>query len=91
LWKLTGLGDVKSLGLLAELGKLLDGLLVQLNLLEVAADTSGSDGLGDDDVVVEGGPGEDNLGGGDLLALGLGEALGDGLDLGGVDEERLTP
>lgn len=42
-------------------------------------------------MVVEGGPGEDDLGGSDLLALGLGEALGDGLDLRGVDEERLAP
>lgn len=33
------------------------------------------------------GPGEDDLGGGDGLALLLGEALGDGLDLGGVDEQ----
>lgn len=32
-------------------------------------------------------PGEDDLGGGDGLALLLGEALGDGLDLGGVDEQ----
>ena len=48
-------------------------------------------GLGDDDVVVEGGPGEDDLGGRDLLTLGLAEALSDSLDLGGVDEERLAP
>lgn len=33
------------------------------------------------------GPGEDDLGGGDSLALLLGEALGDGLDLGGVDQQ----
>lgn len=33
------------------------------------------------------GPGEDDLGGGDGLALLLGEALGDGLDLGGVDQQ----
>lgn len=36
------------------------------------------------------GPGEDDLGGGDLLAGG-GQAVGDGLDLGGVDEERHAP
>jgi hypothetical protein len=89
--RLTGLGNVETLGLLAELLKLLDSLLVDLNLLEVAANASGSNGLGNDDLVVEGGPGEDNLGGGDLLALGLAEALSDGLDLGGVDEERLAP
>lgn len=33
------------------------------------------------------GPGQDDLGGGDGLALLLGEALGDGLDLGGVDQQ----
>jgi hypothetical protein len=42
-------------------------------------------------VVVEGGPGEDDLSGCDLLTLGLAEALSDSLDLGGVDEERLAP
>lgn len=42
-------------------------------------------------MVVESRPGENNLGGGDLLALGLAEALSDSLDLGGVDEERLAP
>ena len=42
-------------------------------------------------MVVESGPGEDNLGGCDLLALGLAEALSDSLDLGGVDEKRLAP
>lgn len=89
--RLTGLGDVETLWLIAELLKLLDSLLVKLHLLEVAANTSGSNGFGDDDVVVEGGPGEDNLGGCDLLALGLAEALSDGLDLGGVDEKRLAP
>lgn len=89
--RLTGLGDVETLGLLAELLKLLDSLLVKLHLLEVAANTSGSNGLGDDDVVVEGGPGEDDLSGCDLLTLGLAEALSDSLDLGGVDEERLAP
>lgn len=33
------------------------------------------------------GPGEDDLGSGHGLALLLGELLGDGLDLGGVDEQ----
>lgn len=33
------------------------------------------------------GPGEDDLGGSDGLALLLGEVLGDGLDLGGADEQ----
>jgi hypothetical protein len=42
-------------------------------------------------VAVEGRPGEDDLGGGDGLALGGAEALGDGLDLGDVDEEREAP
>jgi hypothetical protein len=88
---LTGLGNVESLRLLAELVELLDGFLVELNLLEVGADASGSDGLGNNDVVVEGGPGEDDLGGGDLLALGLAEAFSDSLDLRGVDKERLAP
>jgi len=36
------------------------------------------------------GPGEDDLGGSDGLALLLGEVLGDGLDLGGVDEQGQT-
>lgn len=42
-------------------------------------------------MAVEGRPGEDNLGGGHGLALGGAEALGDGLDLGDVDEEGETP
>lgn len=37
------------------------------------------------------GPGEDDLGGGDGLAGGLGETLGDGLDLVGVDEQGHAP
>lgn len=84
-------GDVEALGLLAELAELLDGLGVKLNLLEVLTDARGGDGLGDDEVAVEGRPGEDDLGGGDGLALGGAEALGDGLDLGDVDEEGEAP
>lgn len=89
--RLVSLGNVESLRLLAELVKLLDGLLVEFNLLEVRANASWGNRLGDDNVVVEGGPGEDDLGGCDLLALGLAEALSNSLDLRSVDEERLAP
>jgi hypothetical protein len=89
---LTSPGDVVALGRLANLVNGLDGLVVELDLLEVGANARGGDRLGDDAAsagrgAADLGPGEDDLGGGDLLALGLGEALGDGLDLGGVDEE----
>ena len=71
----------------SDLGDLLGG---ELDLLEVGGDTSGSDGLGDDTVATDLGPGEDDLGGGDLLAETLAGLLGDGLDLGAGDEEGLA-
>ncbi|KAI6773611.1 hypothetical protein HG531_000460 [Fusarium graminearum] len=83
--------NIEALRLLSELAKLLDSLLIELNLLKVGANASGGDGLGNNDVVVEGGPGKDDLGRSDLLALGLAEALSDSLDLGSVNEERLAP
>lgn len=71
----------------SDLGDLLGG---ELDLLEVGGDTSGSDGLGDDTVATDLGPGEDDLGGGDLLAETLAGLLGDSLDLGAGDEEGLA-
>lgn len=89
---LTSPGDVVALGRLANLVNGLDGLVIELDLLEVGADARKGDRLGDDAATAgrgaaDLGPGEDDLGGGDLVALGLGEAVGDVLDLGGVDEE----
>ena len=78
------------MGLLANLLERLDGLVVKVGLLEVLADARRRDALGDDGVAAELGPGEDDLGGGDGLAGAAGEALGDGLNLGGVDEQGLA-
>lgn len=88
---LTSERNVESLRLLAQLLKLLDGLLVELNLLKVLTDSRGGHTLGNDGVVVESRPGENDLRGGHSLALSLGETVGDGLDLGGVDEQRDAP
>lgn len=87
-WKqLTVEGNVEALRSLAQLGQSSDSLVVQVDLLEVLGNASLGDGLGNDGVAANLGPGEDDLGGGDGLALLLGEALGDGLDLGGVDQQ----
>lgn len=66
---------------LADLGEGLDGLIIELNLLEVLDNAGRSDGLGDDGVAGEQAPGEENLSGGDGLALGSGQAGSDGLDV----------
>lgn len=63
---------------------LLKVLLGQLNLLEVVADARSSDGLGDDRVATDLCPGEDDLCGGGVEAVGN---LLDGLVL---DEEGLA-
>ena len=85
---LTGRRDVEALRRLAELVDGLDGLVVELDLLEVLADARRGDGFWDDAVAADLGPGEDDLGGGDGLALDLGQAVGDGLDLGDGDQQR---
>lgn len=87
---LTGGGDVVALRVLANLGNGLDGLIVELNLLEVGADAARGHRLGDDAASTDLGPGEDDLGRGNLGTLGLGQAVGDGLDLGGVDKEGVA-
>lgn len=66
----------------------LDGLVVKVDLLEVLVDACKSDGLGDDSVAANLGPGEKNMGRGDSLALGGGQALSGGLDVGVGDEQR---
>lgn len=86
--RLTVEGNVEAVGSLAKLVQRSDSLVVQVNLLEVLGNASLGDGLGDDGVAANLGPGEDDLGGGDGLALLLGQVLGDGLDLVGVDEQR---
>lgn len=85
---LTVVRNVESVGLLAQLVEGGNGLVVQVDLLEVLGDAGQGDGLGDDGVAADLGPGEDDLGGGDGLALLLGQVLGDGLDLVRVDEQR---
>jgi hypothetical protein len=86
--RLTVEGNVEAVGGLAELVQRSKSLVVQLDLLEVLGNARNGDGLGDDGVAADLGPGEDDLGGGDGLALLLGQVLGDGLDLLGVDEQR---
>lgn len=90
-WRRTSLGDVEALRSLAKLVKVLDCLVVELNFLEVLTDARGGHRFGDDGVVAENGPGDDDLSGGDGLALGGSETVGNGLDLGGVDEQRDVP
>lgn len=68
----------------ADLGNLLGS---KLNLLEVVANARRGHRLGDDTVTTDLGPGEDNVGRGDLLAGTLGDSLGDLLDLRAGDEE----
>ena len=84
---LTGGGDVVTLRCLANLSDSLDSLVVEFNLLEVGTDAARGDRLGDDAAAANLGPGEDDLGRSDLGALGLAEAVGNGLDLRAVDEE----
>lgn len=69
---------------LADLLNLLKVVLGDLDLLEVVADTAGGDGLGDDRVATDLGPGEDDLSGAGV------EALSDLLDDLVLDEERLA-
>jgi hypothetical protein len=78
---LTVGSDVEALRRLAQLGDGRNILLRQLDLLKVGADARGRDALGDDRVAADLGPGEDDLGGGGA------EALGDGLDLGVLDQQ----
>lgn len=73
---------------LANLVETLNVLLVEIDLLKVLTDAAGGDRLGDDGVAANLGPGEQDVGGGDGLALGGSEALSDGLDLGVDDQER---
>lgn len=73
--------------LLAQLVQRSDRLVVQLDLLEVLGDARLGNRLGNDGVAANLGPGEDDLGGGDGLALLLGQVVGDGLDLVGADEQ----
>lgn len=70
--------------LLADLLNLLKVLLGELNLLEVVADTGSSDGLGNDRVATDLSPGED-----DLCGRGV-EAVGNLLDRLVLDEEGLA-
>lgn len=87
----VSLGNVEALRALAELLEVLNGLFVELDFLEVLTDTRGSDRFGDDGVVAENRPSNDDLGGGDSLAPGGSESVGNGLDLGVVDEQRDVP
>lgn len=86
--RLTVEGNVEAVRGLAKLVQRSNSLVIQVNLLEVLGNASLGDRLGDDGVAANLGPGEDDLGGGDGLALLLGQVLGDGLDLVGVDEQR---
>lgn len=86
--RLTVVGNVEAVRGLAELVQRSDSLVIQINLLEVLGNASRGDGLGDDGVAANLGPGEDDLSGGDGLALLLGQVLCDGLDLVGADEQR---
>jgi hypothetical protein len=88
--KLTCVWNVEASLVLANLLHSRDGLVVQLNLLEVGLDARGSDGLGDDAVATDLGPGENDLGTSDGLAKLLGETLGRGDDVGVGDEEGLA-
>lgn len=87
-YRLTIQGDVEAQGSLAQLVQRRNGVGVKLNLLEVLADARGRDRLGDDGVAADLRPGEDDLRGRHGLALGGGQALGDGLDLGRGDQQR---
>lgn len=82
--------DVVALGVLANLLNSLVGLIVELDLLEVGPDTRGGDRLGDYTLSANLGPSEDDLRGCNVNSLGLRQLVGDGLDLGGVDEQRQT-
>lgn len=63
-------GDVETTGLvLADALDLLKVLAGKLNLLEVLLDARGSDGLGDNGVAANLGPGKDDLGGSGLVLL----------------------
>lgn len=86
--RLTVEGNVEAVGVLAQLVQRSNGLVVQIDLLEVLGNASQGDGLGDDGVAADLGPGEDDLGGSDRLALLLSQAVSDSLDLVGVDEQR---
>lgn len=88
--KLTCVWNVEASLVLANLLDSRNGLVVELNLLEVGLDAGGSDGLGDDTVATDLGPGENDLGTSDGLAKLLGEALGRGDDVGVGDEEGLA-
>jgi hypothetical protein len=77
--------DVEAARLvLADLLNLLEVVVGELDLLEVVADAAGSDGLGDDGVTANLGPGEDDLCGGGT------DAVGDLLDGLVGDEQGLT-
>lgn len=71
----------------ANLVQAVNVLLVKVDLLEILLDAAGGDGLGDDGVAANLSPGEQNVGGGDLAALGGSQTLGDGLDLVVDDQE----
>ena len=83
-------GDVRGVitsALLAQFGHLGNLLRGKFNLLEVGLDTRCRHRLGDDAVATDLGPGQDDLGGGNLGAESLGRRLGNLLDLGAGDQQ----
>lgn len=76
--------------LLANLVDGLDGLVVDVDLLEVLGDAASSDGLGDDSVTAMLRPSQDNLSGSNGLALSGGETLSGSLDVRVGDDEGLA-
>lgn len=76
------------MGLLANLVDGLDSLVVELTLLEVLTDARGSNRLGNDGVAADLSPCQQNVCGGNGLALGGGQALSGSLDIRVGDEQR---
>lgn len=88
--KLTGVGNVESVRLLANLVDGLNGLVVDVDLLEVLGDAASSDGLGDDGVATMLRPSEDNLSRSNGLALSSRETLSGSLDVRVSNDEGLA-
>ena len=79
--------NVVAPAVLAQSADLLHLLGGKLDLLEVIADARRGDRLGDDTVATNLRPGEDDVGGSDVLAGALRDSLGNLLDLRAGNEE----
>lgn len=88
--RLTGVRDVESVRLLANLVDGLNGLVIDVDLLEVLRNTASGDRLGDNGVAAVLRPREDNLSGSHSLALGGGETLSGSLDVRMSNDEGLA-